>query len=270
MLPVPLSLFPFYTIRISVKSFFTLGTLAVLRAVSFFIPKKYDFLGKIRSRIRRQSRLLVRFHGNLYACRLLDVYMLLEIYRDGVYGKIGRFTPKNGDLVVDVGANIGEYSIMAAKMVGKKGKIIAFEPNPEAFWLLQENIKLNQLENIEAINKAVCSKPGKIKIYRNLETNTMDSIKRTKTGQDYYIAKSVTLDKALESRKGINVIKIDVEGAEYAVIKGGMLTLKKKPRVIVELHSKILRNRVFSLMAESGYDLVHEDAVEGNHIAYLE
>ena len=68
------------------------------------------------------------------------------------------FTPKEGDIVVDIGAAFGFYTILSSKMIGPKGKVIAIEPQPESFQMLNSNIKLNKLSNVKTLNCAIYSK----------------------------------------------------------------------------------------------------------------
>jgi hypothetical protein len=78
---------------------------------------------------------------------------------------IEHFTPKEGDVVVDIGANIGRYTIISSKRVGANGKVVAIEAHPGNFEMLKSNIKLNQLTNVTPLNYAVYSKETKIKLY---------------------------------------------------------------------------------------------------------
>ena len=72
---------------------------------------------------------------------------------------------KKGDTVVDIGANIGYYSIMLAKFVGKSGKVYAFEPEPKNVELLSKNVKVNNLHNIKVSNIAISSKKQDLDLF---------------------------------------------------------------------------------------------------------
>ena len=78
---------------------------------------------------------------------------------------IEHFTPKEGDIVVDIGAHMGRYTIIGSKRVGAQGKVVAIEAHPGNFEMLNRNIKLNQLTNVIPLNYAVYSKETKIKLY---------------------------------------------------------------------------------------------------------
>ena len=72
---------------------------------------------------------------------------------------------KKGDIVLDLGANIGYYTLIFAKLVGEVGHVFAFEPDPSNFELLSKNVKENKHENVTLIQKAVSDKNEKIKLY---------------------------------------------------------------------------------------------------------
>jgi len=188
--------------------------------------------------------------------------------------------PKPGNIVVDGGANIGEFAIPAAKLVGEGGKVIAFEPNSEAVSLLRSNAEINGLKNLTIMPKAICDKDGLVKIYTNPVSNVSDGI--VPFGESFgrpfdkdspanYLTKSVKLDTVLCSEKKINLIKLDIEGAEYLALLGTRRILKKKPRIIVELHSEPLRKLVLSHLKQLGYYVVHEVPFSKSvSVAYLE
>src|SRR5215217_2314063 len=158
---------------------------------------------------------------------------------------IEHFTPRQGDVVVDIGAHMGRYTIIAAKRVGTKGKVMAIEANPSNFEMLNRNIKLNQLVNIISLNNAVYSKETKIKLYLPGEElgdtiyNTIIS-DRAKNEDKFVEVNANTLDYLLQSKgiKQVNWIKIDVEGAEFEVLKGAtnILSNSKDIALLIEVH----------------------------------
>src|ERR687885_407770 len=78
---------------------------------------------------------------------------------------IHHFNTKQGDIVVDVGAHIGKYTLIASKRVGVNGKVVAIEAHPGNYEMLNRNIKLNGLTNVIPLNYAVYSKETKVKLY---------------------------------------------------------------------------------------------------------
>jgi FkbM family methyltransferase len=98
-----------------------------------------------------------------FYCRInKDDFKIMTIHEDDI---IEHFTPKQGDVVVDIGAHIGLYTIISSKRVGTNGKVVAIEADPSNFEMLNRNIKLNQLTNVIPLNYAVYSKETKIKLY---------------------------------------------------------------------------------------------------------
>lgn len=169
---------------------------------------------------------------------------LKEIFVDKVYS-IDGFTPEKGDVVLDVGANYGDSAIWWAKTFG--AKVIAFEPLKNVYSILCKNIEMNHIENIMAYNIAL-GKGNKLEGYSN-----GDMFIAGKKGQQKLID-SMPLDNfPVET---VNILKIDVEGFEADVLEGGIKTLKKhRPKVIMEVHSYLLKQKCHSILTELGYRL---------------
>jgi len=158
------------------------------------------------------------------------------------------FTPKEGDIVVDIGAHIGRYTIISSKRVGANGKVIAIEADPSNFGMLNRNIELNQLTNVIPLNYAVYSKETKVKLYVSEEEsgntiyNTVIS-DRARKEEKFVEVNANTVDYLLQSKgikhEQVNWIKIDVEGAEFEVLKGAARTLSnsKDIALLIEIHN---------------------------------
>jgi FkbM family methyltransferase len=137
---------------------------------------------------------------------------------------------KKGDVIVDIGANIGYYTILLADKVGKKGKVYAFEPDLTSFEILEKNIKANKLENIVAINVAIGSKNGKLELYKSKEN--FGDHKLYGKGERKAV-KVINLDNFLEEK--VNLMKIDTQGWEPEVIEGAKRIIKEwKPILFME------------------------------------
>lgn len=90
---------------------------------------------------------------------------------------------KKGDIVIDCGANIGYYSLLFSKLVGESGKVFAFEPEPTNFFLLQKNLKENNITNVKALNLAVSDKEGESVLFLDKDSSGSHSMSsRGKTG----------------------------------------------------------------------------------------
>jgi FkbM family methyltransferase len=89
---------------------------------------------------------------------------------------------KPGDVIVDVGANIGIFTVMASKLVGSRGRIVAIEPNSESAKRLERNIALNRLNNVTVYHAAVTGAPGNVKLYTGKKA-ILSSIFKSVDGQ---------------------------------------------------------------------------------------
>lgn len=143
---------------------------------------------------------------------------------------------KTGDVVLDIGANIGYYTVLMADKVGKKGKVIAIEPDPTNFEILQKNIKENKLTNVVAVQAALGKENKKMKIFESTE-NYGDHRMWGKTGREtkeVFCRRLDDLLKELEYTK-IDFIKMDVQGFESWVVEGGKEMIENsKPIIFLE------------------------------------
>ena len=136
-----------------------------------------------------------------------------------------------GDVGIDLGANIGYFTILMANLVGTSGKIFSFEPAPQNFEILQKNIKQNHLENVISEQSAIGDIDGKIKLYLSNTNAGWHKVFPTQF-VDYEVSdinidvKICSLDKEFIDKK-IDFIKMDVEGYEWNAIQGGKKYLKK-------------------------------------------
>ena len=207
-----------------------------------FLYKVFKILGIGNSMLLKIS--VPKYNYEFYSRINKDDFKIMTIHEDDI---IERFTPKQGDIVVDIGANIGRYTIIASKRVGTNGKVIAIEAHPGNFERLNRNIKLNQLTNVIPLNYAAYSKETKIKLYLPEEEsgytiyNTIMS-NRAGTEDKFVEVNANTLDYLLQlnqiREEQVNWIKIDVEGAEFEVLKGAtnVLSKSKDITILMELH----------------------------------
>ena len=174
--------------------------------------------------------------------------MLREIFLLGIYNVNG-FTPEEGDVVVDIGANYGDSAIWWAKKFG--AKVFAFEPLSEVFGELEKNIKLNAVD-VDAFNVAL----GEGDEIAGHSIGGMFTV-----GGDLKI-KTEKLDNY--SFEHVDLLKIDVEGFEYKVLKGSENTISTfRPKIIIETHTHALRELCHSYLSEHGYHL----KVEGRTVS---
>lgn len=142
---------------------------------------------------------------------------------------------KPGMTVVDVGANIGYYTVMAALAIGNNGHVIAYEPAPENFSFLKSNISLNKLSNVIAVQKALSDHSGIETLYLTENNKGTHSFANNRKVKKSITVPTDTLDNSLEKMgtEHVDIIKMDVEGAEPMVISGMDKTLSQNPDVII-------------------------------------
>lgn len=136
---------------------------------------------------------------------------------------------KSGDIVLDIGAHIGYYTLMAAKRVGEKGKVYAFEPNLDNCILLRKNLKINGFKNVIIVDKAVAQSTKRAKLFLSQISTGMHSLLDIDDNPGFNtLVDTVSLDDFFaENIPRISVIKMDIEGGEYAAL-GGMKKLLKR------------------------------------------
>lgn len=147
-----------------------------------------------------------------------------------------------GDVIVEVGANIGYYVLLECSMIRGNGKVIAIEPDPRSRKLLKMNVFRNgYAKDVEFVPFAIGPRRGTVKILMNNAFNASCVISpwlRKAGGGEEKSVKMVTLDELLLDEPKIDVIRMDIEGYEFAAIDGMISTLAKfRPRLLViELH----------------------------------
>ncbi|MEM2483159.1 MAG: FkbM family methyltransferase [Candidatus Nezhaarchaeales archaeon] len=157
--------------------------------------------------------------------RKVTEYIMSSLQEDGVF--------------IDVGAHIGVHSFRIASLF-PKASIISIEPNPIAFEALILGIKANNLYNVNAPNLTLSDIDGEITLHVKLNTAASSIIESQGSFKSIKV-KAMRLDTLVETLKldRIDVIKVDVEGAELEVLKGAINTLKNyKPKIIAEVRKR--------------------------------
>ncbi len=141
---------------------------------------------------------------------------------------------KDGMVVVDIGANIGYYSLLAARRVGKTGKVYAFEPALENYTMLVKSIELNGYKNVIPVQKAVSNKNGVAKLFLGDQDPTMFRLLNSKDEKDTIEVSVVTLDSFFRD-KGykVDLIKMDIEGAELFALEGMQRILNENKELVI-------------------------------------
>lgn len=142
-----------------------------------------------------------------------------------------------GDTFVDVGANVGYFTVLAAQIVGDSGHIYAFEPNPEAFAMLQKNVRLNGLTNVTLEQKAVSNAPGELELYLATENKGDHRIFQARgESRESVTVETVVLDEYFKGRESeINFIKVDTQGAEGVIVEGMKQIVQTNPQLRIAI-----------------------------------
>ncbi len=149
------------------------------------------------------------------------------------------FEIKEDNVILDVGAHIGLFSIMAAKSASN-GKVYVFEPSEENFKLLEENVRLNKLDNIELINKAVTKESGIREFALSPDDPAGHSIPFGETSRQKINIQTTSLGDFLADKNinKVDFLKMDCEGAEYEIFYScSDETLNKIDKISMEYHN---------------------------------
>jgi FkbM family methyltransferase len=158
---------------------------------------------------------------------------------EGCYEDFGAILQKD-DYVIDAGANVGMFSIIASNKVGERGKIFAFEPLKEISAVFEENIQKNNCKNIAIENMLLGDEEKEVTFFYNLESNYNGASTRIQNKNDKTITlQQITLDEYVKKNevKKVDFIKADIEGAERDMLAGAEQTIKKfKPRLALRTY----------------------------------
>jgi len=169
------------------------------------------------------------FRSKIILPKFIAYYMLyLDIYLADIYCMETLEKEMN---VVDIGASIGVYTVLASEKVGGEGKVVAIEPEPKNYRQLIKNIKMNNFQNVILARLALSDYCGSGKLYLHSFGDPSLVFKEDKNS--YIKVKVKTLDNLLEELdlKRIDIIKIDAEGSEIPILKGAEKTLKANPNI---------------------------------------
>jgi FkbM family methyltransferase len=153
---------------------------------------------------------------------------------------------RDGMVVLDIGAHVGEYTLIAAKVVGPRGKVHAIEPQPSCAEIVSRNAKLNRLENVTVYRCAVSNEDGETPFH--IDRISMGGFVAAQEDNASHLVPCVTVDTIMEDSglSEVHLLKIDAAGNERAVLQGGafLFTGAKPPMVICKFyHPGIVRER---------------------------
>jgi len=240
-----------------------IGNDLLLKSVTFLNLVKKAVCSKMPLTVWRYGDcgIKVTFFGEIYNFYLPNGYdfniFLNPYFHEYDITRLVFNSLSEGDVFLDIGAHGGLYTIMCGKAVGITGRVLSFEPNPLNLHFLRLNIKLNGLNNVIVIPKAVGDKKGKIRLFYSQSETALTSADRN--GKNIIETQVTTIDEVAKMLDFVRVMKIDTEGYDYNVLRGALKTLRKTYCVIVEQNTfdvrKLLVNCGFHLstLNPSGY-----------------
>lgn len=198
-------------------------------------------------------------------------YELLHSYNEIFYREIYKFnTDIEAPLIIDCGSNIG-LSVLYFKSIYPKSHIIAFEPDEENFRILQTNTEANSLTHLDLYKKAVWIKDGNISFQSKGSEASRIMVQTPDTN---HTVSAIRLSSLLSNIDSVQFLKIDIEGAEYEVIKDCTDQLKKIDNLFLEYHGKVEEiiklNEILSIISNAGFDVYIENAATSLSSPFIE
>ena len=173
----------------------------------------------------------------------------------------------SGMVFYDLGANIGLFTLLAARLVGDSGKVFSFEPDPENAARLRRNIQRNGFANVTVVQSGIWSATGELNFVVSGGASPDHGVGKfvaTENGAAGTLTPCVSLDDFSSDAPPPDALKCDVEGAEVEALRGGMRILQARhPWIICEMHSEANRRAALELLSSLGYTV---GAVGGDHV----
>ncbi len=219
--------------------------------------------GVVLARILGRHKILLRGTDRGFACHLmLDGHW--EIWVTQFFAKYLR----PGMNVVDVGANFGYYTLLFADAVGSTGTVISVEPNPDTVRLLRETVSLNGFaERTRVVNQALAEEKGKAWLYSpdGEPKNALIVEHPDFPGGRTFEVETTSLDELTADSLKIDLVKIDAEGGELAIIAGmAKLIARDRPAIVLEFNAaRYAEPREFLEVLLANYGYAHEIVSDG-------
>lgn len=160
---------------------------------------------------------------------------------------------KEGDVVFDVGAHVGFYTLLSSHLVGNRGRVIAFEPIAENLNYLKQHLEINSVDNVEVVEAIVSDRDGHCRLSSGPSSSMwhMDA-------QGELEVQTISLDGLILRRKlpTPNLIKMDIEGAEFLALNGSTRVINEfHPVIILSTHGLDVHQKCCNFLESAGYGL---------------
>lgn len=219
-------------------------------------------------RLRRQH-LTFKVRGTM------DVWSIKETFLDGFYETYG-FTIEPDWSIMDIGAGIGDYALYAATTPANS-QVFAFEPYPESFSLMQENLRSNGISNVQAFNQAIGAGTGELilDLTSGEPLQFQSRLEEAVNIKQSLSVKSLSLADALTkfALDSCDLLKLDCEGAEYSILfNTPQSILERVRRIVMEYHDNLVphsHSELVSFLNERGFQVETFPNPVHPHLGYL-
>jgi FkbM family methyltransferase len=167
---------------------------------------------------------------------------------------------REGDRVLDIGANIGYYTLLLSRLVGVRGTVVAVEPHPENFRLLRRNLTLNRVGNVKLLQAAVADHRGQASLVVSRASNWHTLVENSDPQAVTITVPTVTVDELRdEFGAGFSLLRMDTEGYEGHILEGAKHTLEvDRPVLTIEVHPAFLGpiegTKFLTRLLDAGYE----------------
>jgi len=167
------------------------------------------------------------------------------------------FQPKPGEVIVDIGANVGKYALLACKKVGEQGLVFAIDPDSDCVKVIEKNKSLNKFKNLITLEAAMGNKDGQVEFYQSLDGARHSTTWIPPHEATTINVKQITLDSLFKkyNLKKIDWLKIDAEGAEYEIFIGSKNSLNYTKNILLEIHTKVLEDKCKTILQQFGFQM---------------
>jgi FkbM family methyltransferase len=242
------------------------------------LPRGKGVLMRLFRPLLRGREFLMEVEPGIVIPAMLDDYMVYWVFVNDYVGdavvRLSRSLIRPGATVIDVGANIGLWVMGAAARAGDSGNVHAIEPVPENYTRLCSNLKLNRLEHVQCKQAALSNRRGRVTMFKPRYNNSGHPSLGARQDVDIPVeVPTLTLDDycAEHGIRHVDLIKVDVEGAELYVLQGGssLLRTPEAPAILFEVNEDTAARlgsstaAVKSLLRTFGYKIF---SAEGGHL----
>jgi len=212
------------------------------------------------------KKILIEIYGQKMYVSLRARHYIQGVFEKGTT-EVFRRVVKRGMTVFDIGAGIGYYTLLAESLVGPEGKVFVFEPHPENYNELKENIMLNSYTNCYLVNKAVSDKTGRTKFYLHPDRGRSSILYRNNRAKCIEVEVIALDDFIKEEGVTPDVIKMDIEGAELLALKGMKKFIETSENLILFIEYIHNKEQIFKFLRENGFE-VYFITINGELISF--